>query len=49
MKNLIHWLLRVCIYDRRIGIKLALMSAFFVIPMGVMLSFMVDNLNKNVI
>ncbi len=49
MKNLLVSLLRLCIYDRRIGTKLALMSAFFVIPMGVMLSFMVDNLNKNVI
>ena len=49
MKNLILWLLRLCIFDRRIGTKLALMSALFVIPMGVMLSFMVDNLNKTVI
>ncbi len=37
------------ITHRRIGTKLALIAALFIIPMGVMLTFMIHNLNKNVI
>lgn len=42
-------LLRVLIYNRLIGTKLFAIAALFVIPMGVMLGFMVHNINKNVI
>ena len=45
MKNL----LRFCIYDRLIGTKLFTIAALFAIPMGVMLWFMVNNLNESVI
>jgi methyl-accepting chemotaxis protein len=42
-------LLRFCIYDRSIGIKLVLISLLFVIPMGEMFRHMMENINKNVI
>ena len=45
MKNL----LLTFIAHRRIGIKLGIIAVLFVIPMGVMLYHMVDNINESVI
>lgn len=42
-------LLRFCIHDRRIGIKLGIIAALFVIPMGEMLRHMVNNINDGFI